>query len=66
MRGKKPERITLQKMIRYCNEIEQILKKFENIGSNAKIRKRQITCVDCRIRNLTFLFMQADYALFYV
>lgn len=27
MRGKKPERITLQKMIRYCNEIEQILKK---------------------------------------
>lgn len=27
MRGKKPERIMLQKMLRYCNEIEQILKK---------------------------------------
>lgn len=27
MRGKKTERMILQKMLRYCNEIEQILKK---------------------------------------
>lgn len=27
MRGKKSERIILQKMLQYCDEIEQILKK---------------------------------------
>lgn len=27
MRGKKSEQIVLQKMLRYCDEIEQILKK---------------------------------------
>lgn len=27
MRGKRSERIILQKMLRYCDEIEQILKK---------------------------------------
>lgn len=51
MRGKKSERIILQKMIRYCDEIEQILKKHHSNREEFENDKEfQFACGMCIIQ----------------
>ena len=51
MRGKRPERIILQKMLQYCDEIEQILKKHHfNREEFEKDTEFQLACGMCIIQ----------------